>query len=55
MFMFHINSRRQRSKSNGTWPQWLRGPCLLRGIIVVGIWIFRLWRIFQVLLRMFGG
>ena len=47
---FEINSRRQRLKRMGKWPKWLHAPFLLKISLRIGVWSYRLWRLWNALL-----
>jgi transcriptional regulator with XRE-family HTH domain len=43
----NANQQRRRSKGEAKWPKWLRKPILLKMTIDIGIWAYRLYRIFR--------
>ncbi|MDE0110879.1 MAG: hypothetical protein OXN84_01125 [Albidovulum sp.] len=42
---FETNERRQRLKRTGRWPKWLRAPFLLKWAFRIGMFVYRLWRL----------
>ena len=46
---------RRRPKSGNKRRRWLLNPRLLRVVILLGVWAYRLWRLWRALNGIFGG
>ena len=46
---------RRRPKSGGKQRRWLLNPRLLRTVLLIGVWTYRLWRFCRALNGIFGG
>jgi len=56
MSEFGSSEQEQRpSRTKKKWPKWLRNPRVLRAIVWMGIWIYRIWRFIQELFGPGGG
>ena len=45
----NASQQRRRSKRKAKWPDWLRKPSLLKLAIDIGLWAYRLYRIFRII------
>jgi hypothetical protein len=55
MTVIEAKPRRRRLRNGRRWPKWLRDPRLLKWAFIVGLYIWRLWRLWKELTSSLDG